>query len=599
MWKDLRYILAKWVMGVGLLLVGWAAVLPAVGQAHRPTEQFREQALLQSVEVEIALDNPAEAGRRLAGVLPTHGQQLMRDPDGRLTAVAHWAKSLLDLHPAVLPAYRREIEPHVQQAMRKVVAEADHLPEQLYGITRRFPRSASEDAILLAAAQRAMQLGDPISAGQYLQMRSSDAPAANHLLIADSSENRSAGLFPFDAPWFGLPGAITQPRSLPVSAGGMTFIAGASHLVTIDKEGQITWSVQEADGEIGADNIVSRSERGIVHQPAIATDLSGQPRIIVARQVDAPSQRLVIRAYSVADGKMLWDSAKVESLGETDFLGNPAICGRLLYAVGLTRQARGSYLEMIALEVATGRPVWSVGLGEVSTTLNPRDRRKLPREMNPAPYWQQSPPAITDDQMIVAPGNGMIVALDRFSGMVNWMTVYQRTADPTADQWKRILSGRDRTLVPPHQLARFSTTPHIAGEVVVVAPADSPQTFGLDRRTGKSIWTRDIAGTLIGGGGGVVVLAGEQIIACDARTGQERWRYQPPDKTAISGVPVVWEGVVVVPAAPNWMTFSVEDGKPAANPPQMPPARRILALAGIQRALRAAKLAESFGIVDD
>lgn len=589
------------IISILLVVCLFAKPSPSQSLVHPPAKEFQNIAILRAVELEIEQGHYQQAGERIATLLQSHAAERMISPDGNFYTIARWAQAALDQHPAVLTAYRQATQPLVQQALRRLTVQPDHRPEQIYAIAAKFPRSASEDAILLAAAERAMQFGDPVSATAYLQKRSQDAPLPHHLAAIDATvaaiaaADKAVGLLPFNAPWFVANDRTNSVRSLPVSAGEMTFIAGPAHLIAVDVEGRIIWT---ASGEHDGDdiNIVSLNLRGIVYEPAIATDPVGQPQVVVTRHVTDRSPRLVLRAYAAADGQVLWSSETDDSLAEVNFLGNPVISGGLVYAAGLIHHPQGAHLSMIALETATGRRVWDASLGRMAPLRIAPDKDG---GMDPHPIGQQSPAAIAGDALIVAPGNGVVMSIDRFSGYLNWGTRYDRVADPMPADGARIRAGGARMNIPQHRLARSRGVVHVGAGIVVVVPADSSNSMAFDQLTGKLIWSRVSDGVLIGGNDERIILAGKRIIARDPFTGDEQWVYEPPADQPVTGLPVVRDDVVIVPLGSRVVTLSVMDGTQAAPPPRLPSMHRILALESVKRALRSAGLAEAFGVTDE
>src|SRR5690606_2618922 len=125
-------------------------------------------AMLQVIEVELQMGNPAQAGQRVAALLQDHAHQTLRGDDGRLQSVAQWARAWLAAHPQALAGYREAADRRAAEAMRKVQQDPTHRHEALYAIVSRYPMSGMEGRLLLAAAQRAVAMGDPVAAGTYL-----------------------------------------------------------------------------------------------------------------------------------------------------------------------------------------------------------------------------------------------------------------------------------------------------------------------------------------------------------------------------------------------------------------------------------------------
>lgn len=577
------------------------------GVISAPQPQFRDNRVLQIIEEEILAGRFTEAGERVAELVIAHAPELMTDDEGNLVTVGNWAAQLLDQHPTVLPAYRKATDASVQYALRTIAAERTHRHEALYAITSMFPRSRLEDTILLAAAERALQFGDPVSAYFYLKQRSTPTPSSDWLsaveLAVDSLETApSPGLHPFNAPWYSTVDGFTKPKSLPVTAGSWTFITGPSQLLALDKDGQINWTAHDGGGDSGMNNLISRSGRGIIYEPAIATDVIGQPQVVIVRQTAARSQRLVLRAFSAASGEMLWSTEHLGRFAQTEFLGNPTVTSGQVYTVGLTQTASGSHLALIALELGTGHLLWETPLGSV-TYPRADAAGQSTATLDPKPIWQQSPPAIAGHRILIAPGNGIVASLDRFSGAVHWMGRYDRIPDPSPEQWQRWLGGRypPQDVFPTHHLMRFRTTPYVHDDIVVIGPADSRWTLAFDLRTGRQLWAEQLpaAPILIGGSDETIVLAGDRVVALDLRTGNERWQFHPREEQAIAGAPVVHNGLVLVPLNSRLMVLSVTDGKPAVQSLELPPMRRFLALERVKRALKAAQLAEAFDLSED
>lgn len=603
---------------VGAILVAlaglvWTAQLAIADSAAPPGPDFQNTAMLQVIEVELQMGNPAQAGQRVAALLQDHAHQTLRGDDGRLQSVAQWARAWLAAHPQALAGYREAADRRAAEAMRKVQQDPTHRHEALYAIVSRYPMSGMEGRLLLAAAQRAVAMGDPVAAGTYLDaIRDShnareviDQPDAQALAdaIQRIARDQSGRPIAFAADWFPAEFGFFLNRSLPHAAGGMTFIPGAWHMLAIDAEGRIAWSWADPDAQPELRDMISRSGRGLIHEPAVIADITGTPRVVVVRQVKAGDHQLVLRAFAATDGRLMWSTAELPELASVQFLGNPSACGGSIYVTGLTETRLGARLILLCLDAASGREIWRTDVGQVMhqqlPAANTSRRGGSDQSFDPQPFWQQSPPAVQGRTVIVAPNHGAVLAVDRFSGEMLWARAYTPTNTPDASAWRKYgPRGRGKPPIPVSQLIRYRSTPHLADEVVVCTPADSAAVFAFDVRTGRQLWSAESeeASVLIGSDGQIVVLAGAQIAGWDLRTGAMRWIHPPAESNPPCGPPAVYQGVVFVPTKRTMLALSVTDGRRVDRPPDLPRIGRFVALQGVKQILEAAGLTAAFAV---
>src|SRR5690606_14070857 len=282
---------------------------------------------------------------------------------------------------------------------------------------------------------------------------------------------------------------------------------------------------------------------------------------------------------------------------------NPAACGGLIYVIGLTETQLGAHLILVCIDAASGEPVWRTTIGQVMhqpmAPARPGRREARDQAFDPQPFWQQSPPAVQGRTVVIAPGHGAVLAVDRFSGEIRWISAYTPTHTPDASKWKRAgPRGRGRPPIPVSQLIRFRSTPFVSDGIAVCAPPDSPSTFAFEMATGRLLWTveSDDAPVLIGGDEQTVVLAGRHVVGRDLRTGDQRWIHQPQEANPACGPPAVYQGGVFVPSQRTMMALSVTDGRRVRRPPEMPRIRRFVALQGIRQVLDSAGLTAAFAV---
>jgi hypothetical protein len=145
-------------------------------------------------------------------------------------------------------------------------------------------------------------------------------------------------------------------------------------------------------------------------------------------------------------------------------------------------------------------------------------------------------------------------------------------------------------------MMRWSNTPGSLGNVIVAAPQDLAGAMGLERETGKILWSQEAveAPTLIGAADEVAIFQGAFLIVGMDAKGQPRWRYEPAKGVSIVGPGVVREGIVYVPTSAGIVGMSARDGievKREAVPEfgrvlQSEAARRVLEEVGAMRWMR-------------
>jgi outer membrane protein assembly factor BamB len=163
-----------------------------------------------------------------------------------------------------------------------------------------------------------------------------------------------------------------------------------------------------------------------------------------------------VRAYSLADGKLLWSSEKVGRVGNPGQQPSypaarctPAVDGDVLYAVG-------SDGDMVCLETATGKVKWKKSLR--------KDFAGKPGE------WAYSEsPVVDGNKVIVTPGGpeATVLALDKATGEVVW-----KYAAPGADE-----AGYSSPMIV--ELEGVRQVVQFIGKGLV----------GLDAATGKQLWS--------------------------------------------------------------------------------------------------------------
>ncbi len=252
-----------------------------------------------------------------------------------------------------------------------------------------------------------------------------------------------------------------------------------------------------------------------------------------------------LRCLDATTGRQLWSSAKVGQLAECWFFTAPALQAGRAYLVAV----RSGELLAFCLDAATGQVAWATTIGGI------RGRRQIRRY-----YWElflsdACAPAVADDVVYLPTGQGIVVALDAVGGEPIWLAPYQRREE-------RVNRLGEDLRIPQSPWA--SKPPFVAhcgeGDVVVVAPRDSPHLLAFSAVDGTLIWSRQFADgiALLGGAEGrAYVQASRRVVCLSVADGDVVWTAQMPDHT---GVGVLQGGSVLIPAADGLIALDVTTG---------------------------------------
>jgi len=231
-------------------------------------------------------------------------------------------------------------------------------------------------------------------------------------------------------------------------------------------------------------------------------------------------------ALDLTTGQLRWASGPMAPATRDDtrmrYEAAPAVAPGAVYAGYVKDNIEGdthtdTAYGLRAFDAASGRGLWETPIcrlapgrfsGGVAVT-----RRNRIRSFT-------SPPVLHQGILYYNTNAGAVAAVNARSGRIEWVMRYPYW--PTVHDATRPFGARPWQLAGPHRLLRpagwLNQRPLVLADKVIVAPVDSPCLMGIERATGKVVWT--YART---GGAHAYVLgpirSGELVLAFSGRAG--------------------------------------------------------------------------------
>jgi outer membrane protein assembly factor BamB len=588
------------------ILRPWQAALPilfvslAMGTVSPSPETVVSDRASDNIKSDLTAGKLSDAMERAETLLSDTNFKLLKQ-ETRLIPVGTWLDEQLDLTTRIRFAeqFEKRNGAAAQQALADAVRAGD--VTAIFNVRDRFPWTKAAQRAPTEAAKVLAGLGDARNA-RAIAKRAGGAEVSSFLQFPDEKPSLQAAFAPA---WYSAVFPDEGSKVVPVGTAEVAFIASPTAMAAVNKAGKVLWT-QGAPLTPWSPPPVAKPETmkpipapedNSLIQPALWTDLTGTPQVVVARQTTWDTS--VLRAVRAGDGATLWDTSSIEPAGKLFVIGAPAVAGRYVYTLALNLDAAaGARMQLLGLELTSGRVLVRSDLGESS----PPDARLTKRHdvkllssatilIGDQVLQSDAALCVDDARAYASFTGGTVFAVDRFSGAIQWVNTY---APKYADRAAKEKDRRNRTQTP---VKRWRDLPASDGNIVVVAPIDTDSVFAYDAATGKQKWeqssVRDLE--LVGIADGKALFAGARLAALKLDTGEVAW--QQPIEGKPTGPGFIEKDAIGMMTDRGPALFAIDSG--AAIPrrePESPVMESILKTAATRQGLQETGLLDALKI---
>jgi outer membrane protein assembly factor BamB len=364
---------------------------------------------------------------------------------------------------------------------------------------------------------------------------------------------------------YGLPTNTAQakpPVRHPVAAGGMIVLAGDNNVLALRAmSGALVWKAPlQASNESLP---VSRQTLPAIGEGRVYVSMGQRTAVnnqwFGGVQENRSTSAVVLRAYGLESGKLVWESGRednktlAEFLKSVDLVGAPVYAGGFVYCPAVKRGSIND-VHLLCFDASSGRLAWKptfICAGQALTA---------------GQYYAQLP--ITEDCPAAAIGEGLAAVItnagalgvvDVASGQPVWIYLYDRL-DVSA-KIDRLKPGQ---MTVPEIWA--PCPPIISGGMVFAAPQDCGELLAMELATGRLKWKarRGAMRHVVGTSGGYLILSGnKEVVALSAANGKRVWSATLAAEA--TGLGLVGRDFVIVPTKVSLQRFDLATGEPKAS----------------------------------
>jgi outer membrane protein assembly factor BamB len=580
-----------------------------------PDDNAAVAPLMISIQTELTQGHAADAAAHLDAVLREHSADLITLESGWLVSVTTRAQQLLAPNWAALSEqYNTQFDASAKQMLQAISASSD--PQVFYAVAQRYPLTQTARAALASAGDRAAAMGDVSSAAEYYRLAQAAGwtPDAVHQHRIETIQQALGNLpigkttafngpLPFESNGYRT-GAIRAKLFFPWCADGIAYFVTNAHVLAWKESGGVLWSqpiklpqeleppqLQQRPMRWGQPMLVTQDPQNPIQFAPAVLSSAGSARVLVVRCGAAPSgaaqsgaapaESAGLTALAASDGHVLWSTLENESLSHLWFNAAPVLEGRYVYALATDQAAQACSVLMLALDVTSGREIWRTTLGAVAPSVQFQFGRRgrmgggQSVYSGTAQFSESAGIAVSEDQLILSPNAGYVIALDRFDGSLRWMRQYPTSSDGGGN----VYSSRPAS-------PRYDNRPYVANGMVIVAAQDAPSSALYNARTGEKVWqsVQLSRSTLVGAVAGSAVFAGATLQAIDMKNGKALWEI-PSRSSAIDGPPIIVGGLIYAPTRAGLQVLDPQTGDPVRNAPPAPTLQGYLRQPGLRALL--------------